>query len=138
MPTSAGGVYVDVKANTRPFERSLSGLGGIASKIGSVISRALAGAAIVGFGKQCIDLASDLNEVQNVVDVTFPHMAQQVNEFAQGAADAFGLGEVVGHGIHLRSDIGFAGRCAPRKFRITVPSAPPPGRSFASFRRPSA
>lgn len=52
-----------------------------------------AGRAIVEFGKNAIDLASDLQEVQNVVDTAFPHMSRQVEEFAQSAISSAGLSE---------------------------------------------
>ena len=95
MAASAGAVYVDVKANTKPFEGSMGGLGAVAGKFGKVIGAALGGAALVGFGKQCIELASDLNEVQNVVDVTFGTMSGQLNDWASSAADTFGLSETM-------------------------------------------
>ena len=88
MATSAGAIYVDVKGNTRPLEKSISGL---ASKLGGILSAAV----VANFGRQCIDLASDLNEVQNVVDVTFPHMKAQMDEWAKSAAETFGLSETV-------------------------------------------
>lgn len=94
MATSAGAVYVDVKANTNSFERSMNGLGNLATKMGGIISKALAATAIAAFGKQCIDLASDLAEVQNVVDVTFPHMSAQMDAWAKSAAESFGIGEL--------------------------------------------
>ena len=50
---------------------------------------------IIDFGKACIDLGSDLAEVQNVVDVTFPHMTKTIDEFASGAAAKFGLSETM-------------------------------------------
>ena len=94
MAASAGAVYVDVKANTRSFEQSMSGLGRLAERFGGIISKALAGAALARFGAQCVELASDLAEVQNVVDVTFPHMAEQMDAWAKGAAESFGIGEL--------------------------------------------
>ena len=45
--------------------------------------------------RSCIDLGSDLAEVQNVVDVTFPHMADQVDKFAKSAASSYGLSETM-------------------------------------------
>lgn len=95
MAASAGAVYVDVRGNTKPFESSMSGLGGIASKIGGVIAAAFTAKAVFDFGRQCVELASDLNEVQNVVDVTFSHMSGKVDEWAQGAAESFGLSETM-------------------------------------------
>lgn len=51
--------------------------------------------AITQFGKSCIDLGSDLAEVQNVVDTTFPTMSAQIDQFAKGAIEQFGLSETV-------------------------------------------
>ena len=50
--------------------------------------------AIIAFGKSCIDLGSDLQEVQNVVDITFGSMNKQVNAFAKNAITQFGLSEL--------------------------------------------
>lgn len=50
---------------------------------------------MVQFGKECLELGSDLQEVQNVVDVTFPAMTKQIEEFARKAADSFGLSETM-------------------------------------------
>lgn len=63
-------------------------------KIGKVLGIALSVAAIVNFGKQCIELGSDLQEVQNVVDVTFGGMSKTIDEFAQNAIEQFGLSEL--------------------------------------------
>ena len=52
------------------------------------------GAALLAIGKRAIDLASDLTEVQNVVDVTFGKGAQQINDFANTAITKFGLSEL--------------------------------------------
>lgn len=44
--------------------------------------------------KQDIDLASDLTEVQNVVDVTFADMADKMNDFSKSAVEALGMSEL--------------------------------------------
>lgn len=44
--------------------------------------------------RQAIDYASDLVEVQNVVDVTFAEGAEEVNKWSKSALDAFGLNEL--------------------------------------------
>lgn len=61
--------------------------------IGASIVKEAAG-ALVDFGKKAINLASDLQEVQNVVDVTFGEGAADVNSFAETASEAFGLTEL--------------------------------------------
>lgn len=54
---------------------------------------ALGAASILRFGKACTQAASDLQEVQNVVDVTFGKLSGQVDAFAKGAITSFGLSE---------------------------------------------
>lgn len=49
--------------------------------------------AITEFVKAATKLASDLTEVQNVVDVTFGSMAKDINEFSKTALEQFGLSE---------------------------------------------
>lgn len=62
------------------------------------ISAAAAGAAIgkflVNFGEAAIQVASDLQEVQNVVDVTFGSSANQIETWAKQAGAQFGLTEL--------------------------------------------
>lgn len=65
--------------------------------IGKFTKFALIGMAtreLYKFGKASIEVASDLREVQNVVDVTFGHMSSQVNEFSSNATKQFGLSEL--------------------------------------------
>lgn len=49
--------------------------------------------AVVDFGKKSIELGSDLEEVKNVVDVTFETMSDSVNQFAKDAQKSAGLSE---------------------------------------------
>ena len=51
------------------------------------------GKALVQFGKEAIEAASDLREVQNVVDVTFGEAASSINDWAKAAGTQFGLTE---------------------------------------------
>lgn len=72
-------------------------MGGIS---GTLTQKALdllkeAGKALVEFGKESIELGSDLQEVQNVVDVTFGTMSDQVDEFARNAAASAGMSETM-------------------------------------------
>ena len=52
-----------------------------------------AGKAMMDFGMKCVDAASDLEEVQNVVDVTFGQSANEINNWAKNAISQFGLTE---------------------------------------------
>ena len=51
------------------------------------------GKALFQFGREAVDAASDLAEVQNVVDVTFGDGASQINAWAKTAIEQFGLTE---------------------------------------------
>ena len=62
-------------------------------KLGAAIAAAGVIDAVVDFGKKAISLASDLEEVQNVVDVTFKTMSDSVNKFAKDAKKTAGLSE---------------------------------------------
>ena len=50
--------------------------------------------SFMDFAKGGVETASDLQEVQNVVDVTFGKSTQAVNDFAKSAASAYGLSEL--------------------------------------------
>lgn len=94
-PGAAGQIILDLIVNRNGFDRQISGIQRLAKKTGAVLAGAFAVKKIVDFGRQCLELGSDLAEVQNVVDVTFPHMTGQVDQFAKSAATAFGLSETM-------------------------------------------
>lgn len=52
--------------------------------------------------RQILGLASDLKEVQNVVDVTFGDMSEKMNEFAKTAVDTLGMSELTAKKIGSR------------------------------------
>lgn len=64
-----------------------------ANALGDLIADSFrrAGSAVGDFIKQGITLASDLTEVQNVVDVTFGDGAEQIYAWADAAAESFGM-----------------------------------------------
>lgn len=88
MSSMTNGIKSKMSNMTKELTHSTAGLG---NKIGA----ALGGAAIGAFTKSCLDLGSDLAEVQNVVDVTFGNMTEQVNTWSKNAMEPFGLSETV-------------------------------------------
>lgn len=93
--TSVGQIALDLVVNKNQFNRQMAGIQSLAKKTGAMLAGAFAVGKLVQFGKECINLGSDLVEVQNVVDVTFPAMSKRVDEFAQNAAAQFGLSETM-------------------------------------------
>ncbi len=95
MATSIGQIGLDLVVNEGSFRTQMSGIQNLAKKAGAALAGAFAVKKLVDFGKSCLDLGSDLAEVQNVVDVTFPKMSAQVDKFAQSALKASGLSETM-------------------------------------------
>ena len=86
----------DTKLDSSGFSKGIDKLGSVAKAGMGVLVKA--GAAAVGAlgaaGVASVKLASDLTEVQNVVDVTFGKNADTINDWAKNAASAFGLSEL--------------------------------------------
>lgn len=95
MATSIGQIGLDLVVNEGSFRTQMSGIQNLAKKAGAALTGVFAVKKLVDFGKSCLDLGSDLSEVQNVVDVTFPNMSAQVDKFAQSALKASGLSETM-------------------------------------------
>lgn len=98
-----GQIILGLDINQKFFNKKLNGIANGANRtvmgafkpMGKMLAGALAGGAVISFTKSCLKLGSDLQEVQNVVDVTFPSMSEKVNQFASSAIDKFGLSETV-------------------------------------------
>lgn len=117
MSAADGSVIISTKIDTEGVDKGtekikdkLGGLGdesestgekiggGLANgfkKLGAVLASAAIVDKLVDFGKQAVNLGSDLEEVQNVVDVTFTTMSDAVNQFAKDAAKTAGLSETM-------------------------------------------
>ncbi len=99
---NAGTVYFNTAFDTKSYDKNIrntlssteNAFSKTFGKIGKTIALALSVTAISKFTKSCIDLGSDLAEVQNVVDVVFPNINSQVNNFAKNAINQFGLSEL--------------------------------------------
>ncbi len=124
LMTTAGQIGIDLILNSTSFKKSLNNIQTQANNAGSKIAKSLSGvqsqansvgskvsnsfikiakvvgtafsvAMITSFSKSCIDLGSDLTEVQNVVDVTFKNMSSSVDKWAKSASSQFGLSETM-------------------------------------------
>lgn len=103
MGTNVGNINLGLNINQRQFNQQLQGLASGAEKqvtsafsgLGRKIGTVLGGIAVGAFVKDCLELGSNLSEVQNVVDTTFTTMADKVNEFAKSAMTDFGMSETM-------------------------------------------
>lgn len=104
MSTNVGAVDFELLLNSNPFNKGLknasnniksSGIESMLGKIGKAALAAFSVKAVIDFTKSCLELGSNLSEVQNVVDVTFGNLNGEVDKFAQNAITQFGLGQTV-------------------------------------------
>lgn len=97
-----GSIRINTQINTKGLRQgegeiksSMGRISSSANKLAKTIAAAFAVGKLLQFGKTAIELGSDLEEVQNVVDVTFTTMSEKVNEFAKSAAASAGLSETM-------------------------------------------
>ena len=82
------------KRGVNQVSGSLGGLRSVAGKLAAALAAAFAVQKVIQFGAACIQLGSDVAEVQNVVDVSFGGMAYKMEEFADTAITSFGMSEL--------------------------------------------
>lgn len=104
MSTNVGAVDFELLLSSNKFNQGIktagntiqkSGISNSLKSIGKAAIAAFSVKAVVDFTKSCLELGSNLAEVQNVVDVTFGNLNSEVDKFAQNAIEQFGLGQTV-------------------------------------------
>lgn len=97
--SSVGSKFRSVGAGMRKeaskIKGSVNGVSDSFRNLGATIASVFAVRKIAGFASSMTELGSDLEEVQNVVDVTFTTMSDKINEFAVNAAKSAGLSETM-------------------------------------------
>lgn len=79
---------------TKSIKRTRSEFSGLASTIGKFYATYWLVMRAVGKIGSAVDLASQLTEVQNVVDTTFGDMASKVDDFTKTSIQDFGMSEL--------------------------------------------
>lgn len=99
--TYDGSLRFDTKIDTNGFTKGTNtiksqanGLKSTLAGLGRAMVAAFSVVAILNFGKAAIDVASDLNEVQNVVDTAFGDMSYKIEDFAKTSIQNFGLSKL--------------------------------------------
>ena len=78
----------------KTMKSSVNSLASSFTKLGTALGISLGIGALVQFGKQAMQLASDLQEVQNVVDVAFGDMSYKIEKFSKTAIEQFGISQL--------------------------------------------
>lgn len=96
-----GSIRIDTRVNTKGFntgvksvEAGLNKITGSLGKMAAAVGVAFSVTALVKFGKQAVDIASDLAEVENVVTTAFGNMSDQVDQWAKSSIKNFGMSEL--------------------------------------------
>lgn len=96
-----GSIRINTKIDQTGFnkgvagiQKSVNGLGSSLKSLAGAVGVAFGVAQIVKFGKEAVSLASDLNEVQNVVNTAFGSMSDQVDAWAKNSIKQFGMSEL--------------------------------------------
>lgn len=74
--------------------KSTGRLSGLFAAAGKAAAAAFSAKAVVDLGKQAISLASDMQEVENVVVTAFGDMSDEVDKWAKTTVDKFGMSEL--------------------------------------------
>lgn len=88
----------DTKIDTGGFDKGTKNISGRIGnlrtefkKLASAAAGAFAVKKLIDFGRQSVETASDLAEVQNVVDTAFGSMSSKMEEFADTSIQQFGI-----------------------------------------------
>lgn len=83
-----------MKSATQNITSQTSKIKSAISGIKSALVGFAVGTGLFKFGKEALNMASNLQEVQNVVDVAFGSMAWKAEQFSKSALEAFGMSEL--------------------------------------------
>lgn len=88
-----------ISSGANKSSKSVSGLKAFLGKIVGILAAGFSIRTIVNLGKEDVNLASDLTEVQNVVDTAFGSMSQKMEDFADTAIDTYGISKLTAKNI---------------------------------------
>ena len=80
------------------MKQQFSGMAGqissVLKKIGGMLAGTFAVGKLISLGKEAISFASDLQEVQNVVDTAFGDMGYKMEQFAESSIENYGISKL--------------------------------------------
>lgn len=77
------------------IKNSFNSLTGTLTKVAAMLGSIFAVAKLVQIGNEAVEMASDLQEVQNVVDTAFGDMSYKMEEFANTAIETYGISKLM-------------------------------------------
>ncbi|MDB1924057.1 hypothetical protein PMY56_13650 [Clostridium tertium] len=89
----AGADFSELQKEMQKAQKYMASAGKQITNIGKTLTLGIT-APIIGIGIASVNAASDLAEVQNVIDTAFGDSAKKVNEWSKTAIESFGLSEL--------------------------------------------
>lgn len=89
-----GSIVIDTRIDQAGLKKGISGISTSLKGITKLVAAAFSVKVIYNFTKACIQAASDLEEVQNVVDTVFGESSAIIDNFAKNAVKSLGLSEL--------------------------------------------
>lgn len=89
-----GSIRIDTSLDAKNFNTGIKKITGSLKNLAGAVGIAFGIGALVKFGKEALNIASDLQEVENVVNVSFGNMKEMVEDFADTALEKFGMTEL--------------------------------------------
>ena len=93
--TNVGDIFLNLGINKSGFSKEMNNMDGLVKSSVGKLAKAAAAAftakKIFDIGKQAVEVSSDLQEVQNVVDTAFGNMSYKMEQFADSAVKSFGM-----------------------------------------------
>lgn len=94
-----GSIRINTKLNTDGFNSGIKSMMGSLGGITKLLGIALSTASLIKFGKEAIGLASDLAEVDNVVNKAFGNMRSEMDALADSAIKNIGMSRLMAYQI---------------------------------------
>lgn len=92
-----GSIRINTKLNTDGFNSGIKSMMGSLGGITKLLGIALSTASLIKFGKEAIGLASDLAEVDNVVNKAFGNMRSEMDALADSAIKNLGMSRLMAY-----------------------------------------
>ena len=123
-----GSIRINTKIDSKGFNQGLNAITGSLKKLAGAVGVAFGVASLVAFGKQAVQIASDLTEVQNVVETAFGTMSSQVDAWAKNSIKQFGMSELAAKRMAstymaMNAGIGLNGQCNDEIAMLTADRA---------------
>lgn len=95
--TYDGSIRINTKLNTNGFNSGIKSMTASLGKLAGAVGIAFSVTALVKLGKQAVELASDITEVDNVVSKSFGNMRTEMDELADKAIESLGMSRLTAY-----------------------------------------